>query len=306
MTSSDNHKGLVFNIQKFSIQDGPGIRTTVFMKGCPLKCPWCSNPEGMSPDPEIMTHDAKCIGCGKCAEACPTGAISFTEQGRLIDRTLCNNCLECANVCPAKAIEAKGEFKTVEEVFEIAAQDEPFYRNSGGGITVSGGEALLQWEFTHAFLKRCKEANFHTAVDTTAYCKWEHMEKVLEYTDLILFDVKNMDPKKHKEKCGVDNQLILENLEKASKKTKIWLRLPLIPGYNDSEEDMRRVAELAKRINAEKISLLPYHEYGRQKYPRVGKEYSFCEADILSPEDEIVTRSKKILESFDLNVGISG
>jgi len=306
MTSNDNHKGLIFNIQKFSIQDGPGIRTTVFMKGCPLKCPWCSNPEGMSPDPEIMTHDAKCIGCGKCAEACPTGAISFTEQGRLIDRTLCNNCLECANVCPAKAIEAKGELKTVDEVFEVAAQDEPFYRNSGGGITVSGGEALLQWEFTRAFLKRCKEANFHTALDTTAYCKWEHMEKVLEYTDLILFDLKNMDSKKHKEKCGVDNQLILENLEKASKKTKIWLRLPLIPGYNDSEEDMRRVAELAKRINAEKVSLLPYHEYGRQKYPRVGKEYSFCEADILSPEDEIVTRSKKILETFGLNVGISG
>ncbi len=302
-----NNKGLIFNIQKFSIQDGPGIRTTVFMKGCPLRCPWCSNPEGMSSEPEIMTHDAKCIGCGKCAEACPIDAISFTEEeGRIIDWERCNNCLECAEVCPSKSIEAKGEYKTVEEVFEVAAQDEPFYRNSGGGITVSGGEALLQWEFVLAFFKKCKQANFHTTLDTTAYCKWEHMEKVLEYTDLILFDVKNMDPEKHKEKCGVDNKLILENLEKAAKKTKLWLRLPLVPGYNDSEADIRLVAELAKRTNAEKVSVLPYHEYGKQKYSRVGKEYNFDEADILAPEDEIVIRIKEILESYDLNVGISG
>ncbi len=303
---SNNGKGLIFNIQKFSIQDGPGIRTTVFMKGCPLNCPWCSNPEGMSPEPEIITNDLKCIGCGKCAEACPINAISFNEAGRTIDRELCNNCLECAKVCPSKSIEVAGDYMTVEEAFEVVAQDEPFYRNSGGGVTISGGEALLQWEFTLDLLKRSKEANFHTALDTTAYCKWEHMEKVLEYTDLILFDIKNMDPEKHKEKCGVDNKLILENLKKAVKKTKIWLRIPLIPGYNDSEESMRLIADLAVKTNAEKLSLLPYHEYGKQKYPRVGKEYLFGEANILPPEDEIVIRSKEFLESYDLTVGISG
>ena len=306
MTEKNENLGLVFNIQKFSIQDGPGIRTTVFMKGCPLKCLWCSNPEGISSEPEIMTHDAKCIGCGKCAEICPIDAISFTENGRTINWDRCNHCLECAKVCPAKSIEVKGEYKTVDEVFEVAAQDEPFYRNSGGGITVSGGEALLQWKFVSEFFKKCKQADFHTTLDTTAYCQWEHMEKVLEYTDLVLFDLKNLDPEKHKEKCGVDNKLILENLEKTSKKTKLWLRIPLIPDYNDSESDMQHIGELARRINVDKVSLLPYHEYGRQKYPRLGKEYGFDEADILPAEHEIVTRSRKILESYGLNVGISG
>jgi len=276
------------------------------MKGCPLICPWCSNPEGMGREPEIMTKDLKCIGCGKCAEVCPEKAISLNDNGRIIDWELCNNCLECAKVCPSKSIEAAGDYMTVEEVFEVAAQDEMFYRNSGGGVTVSGGEAMLQWEFVLELFKKCKEAGFHTTLDTTAYCKWEHLEKVLEYVDLILFDMKNMDSEKHKEKCGVGNELILENLEKAAQETALWLRIPLIPGYNDSEENIRLTAELALRTKAEKVSILPYHEYGKQKYTRVGKKYIFDEADILPAEDEIVTKNKEILESYGLNVGISG
>jgi pyruvate formate lyase activating enzyme len=307
MTSdiADGQRGLIFNIQKFSIQDGPGIRTTLFMKGCPLKCPWCSNPEGMTDEPEIMISERKCIGCKKCAEACKTGAISFVNDIRTIDWNLCNQCLECGMVCPSHAIMVSGEYKTVDEAFKIAAQDRDFYNSSGGGVTISGGEALLQWEFVRNLLKKCKEAGFHTALDTTAYCAWESMEEVLDYTDLILFDVKHLADEKHVQKTGVSNELILDNLEKASKLTKIWLRIPLIPGFNDSESNMQKTAELALRIKAEKISLLPFHEWGKDKYSSLGKQYGYDGADgILEPDSEVVKKCREILESHGLEVAV--
>lgn len=303
---TDNHKGLVFNIQKFSIQDGPGIRTTVFMKGCPLACPWCSNPEGISREQQLITNDRKCIGCKKCVEVCPVHVISFVDGVRLIDWDRCNHCLECTKVCPSHALEAAADYMSVDEVFKVVAQDAPFYRNSGGGITISGGEAMLQWEFALELFKKSKKAGFHTVLDTTAHCRWEHLEQVLEYVDLILFDIKHMDPEKHRGTTGITNELILENLEKAAKKTKIWLRIPLIPGFNDSEENLRQVAELASRIKAEKVSLLPYHEYGKQKYSRLGGEYCFAGADILESDGEIVTRSKGLIESYGLEVAVGG
>ena len=301
---ADELKGLIFNIQKFAIQDGPGIRTTVFMKGCPLTCPWCSNPEGMSPVPEIITNDRKCIGCHKCAKVCPVNAISCIDSIRLLDWHLCSNCLECASVCPSHSIELVGEYMTVEDAFKVVAQDSLFYRNSGGGITISGGEPLIQWEFILELLKRCRRAGFHTALDTTGYCTWEHMEEVLEHVDLVLFDVKHMDPESCREKCGVTNELILENLGKAAKKAKVWLRIPLIPDYSDSETNIRLIAELACRTRADKVSLLPYHEYGKHKYARLGREYNFNEVDILKPDDAIATRSKELLESYGLTVSI--
>jgi pyruvate formate lyase activating enzyme len=307
MTSdiADGRRGLIFNIQKFSIQDGPGIRTTLFMKGCPLKCPWCSNPEGMTDEPEIMIGERKCIGCKKCAEACKTGAISFVNDIRTIDWNLCNQCLECGMVCPSHAIEISGEYMTVDEAFKIAAQDRDFYNSSGGGVTISGGEALLQWEFVRDIFKKCKEAGFHTALDTTAYCAWESLEEVLDYTDLILFDVKHLDNERHEEKTGVSNELILDNLEKASKLTKIWLRIPLIPGFNDSESNMQKTAELALRIKAEKISLLPFHEWGKDKYSSLGKQYGYDGADgILEPDSEVVKKCREILESHGLEVAV--
>jgi pyruvate formate lyase activating enzyme len=307
MTSdiADGRRGLIFNIQKFSIQDGPGIRTTLFMKGCPLKCPWCSNPEGMKDEPEIMISERKCIGCKKCAEACKTGAISFVNDIRTIDWNLCNQCLECGMVCPSHAIEVSGEYKTVDEAFKIAAQDRDFYNSSGGGVTISGGEALLQWEFVRDIFKKCKEAGFHTALDTTAYCAWESLEEVLDYTDLILFDVKHLDNERHEEKTGVSNELILDNLEKASKLTKIWLRIPLIPGFNDSESNMQKTAELALKIKAEKISLLPFHEWGKDKHSSLGKQYGYDGADgILEPDSEVVKKCREILESHGLEVAV--
>lgn len=303
---SNELKGLVFNIQRFSIQDGPGIRTTVFMKGCPLGCPWCSNPEGMNPQQQIMTNDRKCIGCGKCAEVCPLNAISRINGGRTIHWPLCNNCLQCASVCPSHSIEVAGTPMTVEQTFDTAVRDRPFYINTGGGVTISGGEPLLQWEFALELFKRCKEAGLHTALDTTAYCEWEVLERVLEYVDLVLFDVKHMDPEKFREKCGVGNELILDNLEKAATRARIWLRIPLVPNYNDSESNLRQTAELASRIAADKISLLPYHEYGKHKYERLGREYDFDDASILNQDDEIVTRSQEIFKSYGLETAIGG
>jgi pyruvate formate lyase activating enzyme len=303
--SANEQKGLIFNIQKFSIQDGPGIRTTLFMKGCPLHCPWCSNPEGISSEPEIMVGERKCISCKRCAEACSVGAISFDNDIRTINWELCTNCLECSKVCPSHAIQLMGEYKTVDEAFKIAAQDKDFYDASGGGVTMSGGEPLLQWEFIRDFFKKCKDAGFHTALDTTAYCPWENMEQVLKYTDLILFDIKHMDPVKHEEKTGVTNDLILENLDKASRMTKIWLRIPLVPSFNDSESNMQKTAELASRTKAERISLLPYHEWGKGKYSSLGKHYSHNGADgVLEPDSDVVKKCMVVLESHGLEVKI--
>ena len=301
---ADELKGLIFNIQKFSIQDGPGIRTTVFMKGCSLKCPWCSNPEGMRSVSEIITNDRRCIRCKRCAEACPVNAISIADSARTIDWSHCTNCLECARVCPSHSIEVVGKYMTVEDVFKVVARDVPFYRNTGGGVSVSGGEPLQQWQWVLGLFKTCKQAGFHTALDTTGSCKWEHMRRVLEYVDLILFDVKHMDSARCKEKCGVGNALILENLEKAAKMCTIWLRIPLIPNYNDSETNMRLIAELASRTMVDKVSLLPYHEYGKQKYSSLGREYCFNGMAILNPDDQTVTRSKGLLESYGLEVSV--
>lgn len=303
----DEQRGLIFNIQKFSIQDGPGIRTTLFMKGCPLSCQWCSNPEGISSEPEIMVGERKCIGCRRCAAACSTGAISFDNDIRIIDWRLCTNCLECGKVCPSLAIQVMGEYKTVSEAFKIAAQDGEFYSFSGGGVTISGGEPLLQWEFVRDFFKRCKDAGFHTALDTSAYCSWERMEQVLKHTDLILFDIKHTDPQKHEEQTGVSNELILENLDRTSNATatKIWLRIPLVPGFNDSESNLHGMAELALRARAERISLLPYHDWGKGKYPSLGMQYRHGGGDgRLEPDGYVVNKCRTVLESHGLEVTV--
>ncbi|HEY69493.1 MAG TPA: glycyl-radical enzyme activating protein [Anaerolineae bacterium] len=295
-------RGLVFDIQKFSLHDGPGIRTTVFIKGCPLVCKWCSNPESQSLKQQIMTHDIRCIGCGKCAEACGTGAIAFTEAGREIDWEKCNECLECAKVCPARGIETVGKFMTVDEVVAKVEQDRIFYENSGGGMTVSGGEPLVQWEFVSRVLERCREKGIHTALDTCGMAPWRDLERVIEHTDLVLFDVKHMDSAIHKEGTGVGNETILENARKVAERTTTWVRIPLIPGFNDSESNLTRVAQFAGEIGAEKISLLPYHNYGSSKYPKLGRTYPMEGTPRLA--DEKVEALKRWLETMGYRVEI--
>ena len=266
---------MVFNIQRFSIQDGPGIRTTVFVKGCPLKCKWCCNPESISADQEIMVHDIKCNHCGRCQEQCPEGAIISDERDTRLDRCKCTHCMACVQACPQKALECIGNCLSVGEVLEEVKKDILFYQNSRGGVTISGGEPLLQWEFTRDFLQVCKEEGIHTALDTSGYAPWENIEEVLKHVDLVLYDIKQTDNIQHMKGTGVSNSLILKNLEKTASRVRTWLRVPLLPGYSDLPENIEKVAVLASQCNVEKVSLLVYHEWGKFKYEKLGRSYDF-------------------------------
>lgn len=292
-------KGLIFNIQRFSIHDGPGIRTTVFMKGCPLSCRWCSNPESMSGRPQLMVRDVKCAVCGACVEVCPEKAISLTaEHGRRIDWDSCTQCLECVPACLYEALTAVGRYADVGEVVQEVIRDEVFYKNSGGGVTLSGGEPMIQYEFVRDLLAACKEQGLHTALDTTGFAPEDHFAGVLPYIDLVLFDLKQLDPEKHLEYTGVDNDLILKNGRFIAGKVRTWFRIPLIEGFNDSPDQMRVIAEMAKELGVEKISLLPYHEGGMSKAAQIGRTYQMNEAR--APEEERIQELKDIA----LEVGV--
>ncbi len=303
MGSIEKERGLVFLIQRYSVQDGPGLRTTVFMKGCPLRCQWCQNPESLKPYPELMTRDTKCLLLGKCVEACPVGAITFDQQkNRKINRARCNLCFQCVDVCPAKALSQVGKYMTVEEVMAEIERDDIFYRKSGGGITISGGEPLLQWRFVSRLLEACKQRHLHTALDTCGYAPWPTLKKVLEHVDLVLYDIKHMAPTLHKEATGKSNRLILNNVRMMPPQTNVWLRIPLIPGFNDAEENLARLSRLGREIGAEKVSILPYHKLAEEKYKQLGKKYTM--AGFEPPSTEHLQQVQKFIESFGLQVTI--
>jgi pyruvate formate lyase activating enzyme len=287
MGNSENNRGIVFNIQRFSIHDGPGIRTTVFMKGCPLKCAWCSNPESQAAAPQLMVRDIKCVACGKCADMCPTQAITLTEsEGRRVDWERCNQCLKCVEVCLYGSLTAIGKHMSVEDILAEVEKDRIFYKNSCGGVTVSGGEPLQQFDFVHELLQTLKQHDLHTALDTSGCAPGEEFKRLLPYVDLCLFDIKTVDPNKHRDFTGVDSDLIMDNARRVSALVPTWFRIPLIKDFNDSETDFKKVVEMALELGVEKISLLPYHEGGKVKTHQIGQTYSMNLA-AASAEDHI-------------------
>ncbi len=261
------NSGWVFNIQRFSIHDGPGIRTTVFLKGCPLRCFWCQNPESQSGRPEIVLDGRKCTLCGACDAACQHGAIHIEAGKPIFDRRICRGCGRCAVVCPTEARRLCGTRMTVEEVMREVLKDAKFYENSGGGVTLSGGEPLAQPGFARALLKGCKQAELHTTLDTCGWAPWPDIEKLLEYADLVLFDIKHLDASMHREAAGRDNLLILENAKKISRLKPMRIRVPLVPGFNDSPEAVSGIAAFVKsELGCRDIDLLAYNRMGEVKY----------------------------------------
>lgn len=303
-THKSGAKGLVFNIQRYSIHDGPGIRTTVFLKGCPLKCKWCSNPESINPHPELMIRESKCDACGKCLDSCSRHAIKLHDDHVHIDRSKCDLCLKCADICPKGAIELTGKYMSVEEAVDECVKDELFYQNSGGGVTLSGGEPLYQPEFTLNLLKACKESALNTAIDTSGFANWNVIEKALPYIDLVLYDIKHLDPEMHQSATGGSNEVILDNLQKIVKsdKPRVWIRIPVIPNFNDSETYIEKLAETLVGMPAEKISLLGYHEWGKPKYASLGRDYPLN--GCVPPAEEKLERLKDIMQSKGLQVTI--
>ncbi|MBQ8381494.1 MAG: glycyl-radical enzyme activating protein [Clostridia bacterium] len=270
-------QGMIFDVKRFAIHDGDGIRTTLFFKGCPLSCVWCHNPEGISMKPEVAYYRHKCKCCGACAKACPEGAHSFTEGGHIFDRDKCLGRGECEAVCPNSAIKYYGRQVTADEILPELLSDRAFYENSGGGVTLSGGECLMQADFAAEILSRLKEEGIHTAVDTSGYVPREAFDKVLPYTDVFLYDVKAIDPAVHKRCTGRDNSLILNNLKYISSRgAAIEIRIPFVPGYNDSE--ITAIAEFLDTVGGiTKIKVLPYHNLAASKYEALGMKNTLPE-----------------------------
>jgi pyruvate formate lyase activating enzyme len=265
--------GVIFNIQRYSIHDGPGIRTTVFLKGCPLTCFWCQNPESQRPEPEILLDRTRCTACGQCVSGCSSGAGSLTDKTLRIDRDRCVACGQCVALCPNQSRRLAGRVATVDEVMEEVLRDRKFYDASGGGVTLSGGEPCVQFEFSREILRRCKSEGLHTALDTCGYAPWNAMKALLEYTDLVLYDLKCLDAAKHKRATGESNELVIENARKTAGIREMWVRVPLVPGFNDSEEEVRDIlAFIKKEIGPSRIDLHRYNPLGEEKYARLDKQ----------------------------------
>jgi pyruvate formate lyase activating enzyme len=299
----DTH-GLIYNIQRYSIHDGPGIRTTIFLKGCPLKCLWCQNPESLKNFPEVGYSQLRCAKDYACVKACTRKAIRIVKEGYpiQIERKFCRTCREynCVGACHNKALRVIGEYRTVEYAFNEIEQDALFYRNSNGGVTLSGGEPLNQPLFTLNLLKECKERGFHTALDTSGYADWAILREILPYVDLVLYDIKCFNRDDHLKFTGVSNETILQNLKSITLEmdTPIIARIPVIPSYNDTEENITETVKFLKEIGIEEVNLLPYHKLGTGKYKIVGKRYLLKEIEV--PGEDHLYHLKRLIESYGL------
>ncbi len=306
MSNSDS--GILINIQGYCIHDGPGIRTSVFLKGCPLRCLWCQNPESHSFNPELLFAEGKCTGCGECVGVCPEKAIRVQGKTSQTDRRLCKGAGLCVDACPNQARAKIGRRATADEVFREISADALFYQESGGGVTLSGGEPLAQPEFAASILKKCRRAGFHTALDTCGHASWTTAREVLRHADLVLFDFKHMNPEMHKKHTGASNELILQNAEKIHHEMSIpmWARVTLVPGFNDSAENIEALARfIADRLSiAIPVHLLPCHNYGEAKWERLGRKNETAAFD--APGKQQLEERRRIFESFGLNVIMGG
>ncbi|MDB9823515.1 glycyl-radical enzyme activating protein [Deltaproteobacteria bacterium] len=306
----DNKTGLIFHIIRGSFVDGHGLRTTVFLKGCPMKCVWCCNPEGQADHPEIKFTPSECDGCGKCIPICPANAISpDPESGNdkiIINRELCDNCGECVEVCYQGALSLFGRYITEDELFDIVRKDQDFYHASKGGVTLGGGEPSFQPLFTYSFLKRCRENYIHTAVDTCGYTLNDEGFRVLEEADLLLFDLKGMIPEEHLKNTGVSNQPVLENLKRLDAMGKpIIIRIPVIPGHNDSSESIESIAGFLSGIKSvERVDLIGYHGFGIVKYGQLGKDYKLKDVHVIT--EERLKEISQVFQDHGLNVQLGG
>jgi len=299
--------GSVFNIQKYSIQDGPGIRTTVFLKGCTLRCTWCANPESQHFEPEIAHRDSVCSKCGRCVDACQERAISVDAKGIHIDRKLCTNCGECIRVCAPQALKMFGDKMSAREVFEKIRADADFYRNSGGGVTVSGGEPLAQPDFVAALFRLCRNDGIETCIETSGCASGKALMEILPYTSLVLFDMKLGNPAAYRRWTSKSNEEILRNLGIAvASGTPLILRFPMIPGINDSDEDLKNIARIAVETlkKPRRINILPYHKFGAGKYLMLDREYQLSE--LITPKDIEVQKVKRLFESYGLECEVVG
>ena len=299
--------GLVSNIQKLTVHDGPGIRTLIFMKGCPLHCLWCSNPETQNPFPEIAYIQNKCIsnkGCRLCIQNCPNNAISIKSVNEItIDRNICDHCGECASACPSNALQLWGEYKSLKELIDICEEDRPYYWRSGGGVTIGGGEPLFQHTFVSKLLFSLKERGIHTAIETCGFANWDQAKFVFKYADLIFFDIKHINSTVHLALTGVTNEKIIDNFNQIVSnfpQKPVIVRTPIIPGINDSKENISEIVQFLSKVTSIKYyEMLPYHALGKDKYLQLGKDYPLNIESPPSPKQmaQLRRQAKESLES---------
>ncbi len=295
--------GLIFDIKRFSTDDGPGIRTTVFLKGCPLRCLWCASPESWLPSGQLAFYRNKCISCGRCVPACPTGAQELRDEERKILWEKCTHCGECPHVCPSTALQMIGYERSPEALYREVKKDRAYFINSGGGVTLSGGEPAGQPEFVESFLRLCKDGGIATALDTSGFFEWSSMERSIQLIDLFLYDLKHMDEQLHVKLTGVSNKLILDNLkELAAEGKKIIVRVPVIPGYNDSIANMRHCAQFLSANRVKRVDLLPFNVAAGSKYVHIGK--SFRLEGTQPPSLESTNRIREEFESAGIEAWV--
>lgn len=301
------NKSLIFDIKRYAINDGPGIRVVVFFKGCNLRCAWCHNPEGISFNQEKMYSMAKCMMCGECAVVCPEKAVKLTKDGIIMDQELCKLCGKCADVCPTKATEISGYYKTVDEVMTIIEKERPFFDQSGGGVTFSGGDPLMHHQILKELLDECGRRKIHRVVDTAALVNTEILLKIAKSTDLFLIDLKMMDAEKHSKWTNVSNEKILENIIQLSESgADIVIRIPIIEGVNDDDENMENTAKFVSGLAGKKkpVNLIPYHNIAQTKYQKLGKADDFVR--MLEPSKVQLTKMIEIFKKYDIEASVGG